>query len=250
VEVVDKVVDPGAAYVLVETHRPTGHGLPLGIAQEPGNLADRVGRDAGEFFSIFRCVGVQECFVLLKTYRLSLVGKRFVRFPTGFRSAAILKVVLYAIADPCQPLFEGDMLLNKCLAYEPFFHDDMRHGIREGEVCVRLENSHDICGLIAAAVQKGLQADDLDVGILVLPLHHPRVEDRMRLSKVRAPNKKGIGEFNIVVTPHRLIHAKGREETGHGRGHAEARIALDVVGANPRLHQFIDGVAFKDRCLT
>lgn len=142
------------------------------------------------------------------------------------------------------------MLPNKRLVDEPFFDDDMRHGIRDGEVCVRFENRHNIRRLIGAAVQKGLQAHDLHLGVPAFSLHHPRVKDRLRLSEVRAPDNKRIGRLNVVVTPHRLVHAERRVETRDSRGHTEARVPLNIVGADPRLHQFIDGVAFEDRGLT
>ena len=50
----------------------------------------------------------------------------------------------------------------------------------------------------------------------------------------------------VVVAAHGLVDAEGAHEAGHGRGHAVARIRVDVVGAKTRLEQLGGGIALPD----
>ena len=61
--VVDEVVDPGAACVLVHAHTPKGNDFALGVAIEGGEVTNVVGRDTREFFNFCRCVIFEEFFV-------------------------------------------------------------------------------------------------------------------------------------------------------------------------------------------
>src|SRR5690606_38680378 len=74
-------------------------------------------------------------------------------------------------------------------------------------------------------------------------------QDGVHLGHVRAPQHDRVGVLDVVVAAHRLVDAEGAHEAGHGRGHAVARVGVEVVGAEPRLHQLGGGVAFPLRPL-
>ena len=114
---------------------------------------------------------------------------------------------------------------------------------------MRLEDHREVSRLVRGAVREGLQAHEHDARVLELARRDARVQDRMHLRDVRAPGEDHVGQVEVVVAAHRLVHAEGRVEAGDGRGHAEAGIALEVVRAEPALQQLVDRVALEDRGL-
>ena len=54
----------------------------------------------------------------------------------------------------------------------------------------------------------------------------------------------GVGRLEIVVAAHRLVDAEGAHEAGGSRGHAMARIGIEVVAAEAALEELGSGVAF------
>ena len=71
----------------------------------------------------------------------------------------------------------------------------------------------------------------------------------MHLRHVRAPQHERIGSLDVVVAAHRLVDAERAHEAGDGRGHAVARIGIEVVGAEAGLEELGGGVALPDRPL-
>src|SRR5690606_36502084 len=55
--------------------------------------------------------------------------------------------------------------------------------------------------------------------------------------------------LDVVVAAHRLVHAEGAHEARDRRGHAVARVGIDVVAAEAGLHQLVGGVALPHRPL-
>ena len=71
----------------------------------------------------------------------------------------------------------------------------------------------------------------------------------MRLGHVVAPQDHGVGLLDVGVDVRRLVDAEDLIE-GHDRaGHAQARIGIDVVAAEARLHQLAGGVGLGDGVL-
>ena len=64
----------------------------------------------------------------------------------------------------------------------------------------------------------------------------------MGVGGIGTGNKQTIGLINIGVTSRRCICTQGRFVTSHRRRHAQARVGVDVVGANQALGQFVEDV--------
>ena len=57
------------------------------------------------------------------------------------------------------------------------------------------------------------------------------------------PEHERVGRLEVFVAAHRLVHAEGAHERVGRRGHAVARVGIEVVGAKARTHQLGGGVA-------
>ena len=96
---------------------------------------------------------------------------------------------------------------------------------------------------------EGREHRDFHMIVRQPPVGDARPQYRVHLRHVRAPEHEGVGGFEIIVAAHRLVHAERPHETRDRRGHAVARIGVDMVRAEPRLHQLVRGIAFPDRPL-
>jgi len=115
--------------------------------------------------------------------------------------------------------------------------------VEDRQVALRLERQRQV-GQLVRAVLEGRQHRHLGGRRAQAPVGDARPQDGVHLRHVRAPQHERVGVFDIVVTAHRLVGAEGAHETHRGRGHAVARVGVEVVGAKARLHQLERGVAF------
>ena len=120
VDVVDEVVDPGAAGVLVEAHGPVGADLALGIGVEAGELLDGFRRHAGDLLDLLRRVVGEKAAVLLEVDRLPLVLEG--------------EAVLQAVADMGLALLEDDLALDERLVVETVADDDVGDAVGQRQV--------------------------------------------------------------------------------------------------------------------
>ena len=175
VDVVDQVVDPGAAGVLVEAHGPEGVDLAVPVAVEGRHLLDGLDRHAGELGDIFRGVRLEELLVLLEGHRLGIVHEE-------------LGLVLQAIADVFLPFLEDHVLLDEILVVFLVPDDDVGDAVQERQV--GLGDELDIhVGHLGGAGPAGPEVDDLHLGILQPVVDEPGEEDRVHLGHVGPPEK-------------------------------------------------------------
>ena len=78
-------------------------------------------------------------------------------------------------------------------------------------------------------------------------ISHPTPKNRVHFRHVRDPQDERIGDFDIVVTAHRLVDTERAHEPHDRRCHAMACIGVDVIRAESRFHQFVGRVPFPDR---
>jgi len=115
-------------------------------------------------------------------------------------------------------------------------------------VGLRVEDHRDV-GQLEAAMLEGGHHRDLDVWRAQSAVGEARPQHRVHLGHVRAPQHESVGSLDVFVTAHRLVHAEGAHEAECCRGHAVARVGVDVVGTEAGLHQLVCGVTFPDRPL-
>ena len=83
---------------------------------------------------------------------------------------------------------------------------------------------------------------DLHLRPLLLRRRDALVEHRMAPGEVGADQHDEIGKFQILVGARHRVGAEGAPVAGHRRGHAEARIGVDVGRADEALHQLVGDV--------
>ena len=83
---------------------------------------------------------------------------------------------------------------------------------------------------------------DLHPGPLLLGRGDPLVEHRVAPGEVRADQHDEIGKLEILVAAGHGVGAEGAAMAGDRRGHAQARIGVDVGRADEPLHQLVGDV--------
>ena len=64
----------------------------------------------------------------------------------------------------------------------------------------------------------------------------------MRIGRVAAHNKDAVCVLHIVVAGRRRVGAQRELVASHGAAHAQARIGVNVVGANQAFGELVKGV--------
>ena len=153
-----------------------------------------------------------------------------------------------AVSDVGLAALEQGMPVDEVLVDPAGLDDVVGDGVEDVEVGLRLEHHADI-GEVERAVLEGRQHGDADVRRAQAPIGDPGPQDRVHLGHVRAPQHERVGGLDVVVAAHRLVDAEGAHEADRGRRHAVARVGIEIVGAEARLHQLQCGIAFPDRPL-
>src|SRR6185369_4822356 len=92
----------------------------------------------------------------------------------------------------------------------------------------------------------GGDVDQFDTGVFQLVVDKAGEQHRVGFGHIGSPEDIGIPQVQVVIAAHRFIGAEGIHEGYDRRGHAEAGVGLQVVGADPPLHQLGGGVALVD----
>lgn len=66
--------------------------------------------------------------------------------------------------------------------------------------------------------------------------------NRVLLGQVGAPGHQAVGVFEVLVTTGRAVGAEGALVAGHGRGHAQGRVAIIVVGTDQPARELAEHV--------
>ena len=243
VQVVDQVVGPDATGVLVEAHGPERHDLAFGVGVQLGQGLEALGRHAAFPGGALQGVGFDEGGELLEGHVLPGIGLGRV---LGLHLQRV--VGTQTVADIVGAAGELGVLADEVLVHRAACDDVVGDVVEDQQIGLRFEHQRDI-GQVEAAVLEGGQHGDLGVRMAEATISDPAPEDGVHFGHVRAPQHEGVGDLDVVVAAHRLVHAEGTHEAHHRRSHAVARVGVDVVGAETGLHQLVGGVAFPHRPL-
>ena len=111
--------------------------------------------------------------------------------------------------------------------------------VQQGDVRARFERQKDIRHHRRLGDPR-IGHDQSGAGILQQAL----AEDGMVLGDVGADQQNHVGFGQIVVAAGRAVAAEAAFVAGHGARHAQRGVAVVVVGAEAKLHQFAKGVEF------
>ena len=153
-----------------------------------------------------------------------------------------------AVADVGLSAFEDRVLVDEILVHAVCRDDVVGDGVEDDEIGLRREHHLDV-GEIERAVLERREHRDADMRRAQPAIGDPAPEDRVHLRHVRAPQHECIGDLEVVVAAHRLVHAKRPHEAHDSRRHAMARVGIEIVGAEAGLEQLVGRITFPDRPL-
>ena len=253
VDVVDHVVHPGTAGVLVEAHGPErgdlairiginlSHALEVGLGhtRELGGLLQRVLGDVGGELLERHVLGLARVALGLAVGAgIAVVGRIYLE----------RMVAAQAVADVGLTALELDVLGDEVLVHRTGRDDVMADVVQHRQVGLRLED-HRVVGELVGAMLEGRQHVHLTPRMGQTTVGDAAPQDGVHLGHVRAPKHEGVGVLDVVIAAHRLVHAEGAHEACHRRSHAVAGVGVDVVGAETGLVQLGSRIAFPDRPL-
>ena len=243
VEVVDHVVAPHAARVLVEAHRPERHDLDLRVGIQLRERLQPVLGNAAELGGVLEIVGGNELREVVEGDRLGAAGVARVL-------GALLQRMLrpQSVADVGIPEAERRVLVNEIAIDAIGLDDVMGDVVEDRQIGLRSECELDVRQLVGPVLE-GRQHCDLDVASAQPTVGHPGPEDWMHLRHVGTPQHERIRGLDVVITAHRLVGAEGTHEPHGGGSHAVARVGIQVVGPETGFHQLQCRITLPDRPL-
>ena len=217
VQVVDQVVGPHAADTLVDAHAPQGHGRGGFREQAPGFPYLLLG-DVAELGYLVRRIVLKERPVVVKGGILAVIG------------------------------LEYCVLVVETRIVQLFVQNDPRHAIHEGEVGPRTEGYVQV-GDARRVGPARVGHDDLHAGFVLLAAGDTAEEDGVRFRSVGADDEEGGGPVDVGIGAHRFVLAERGRIAAHGGGHAQARVAVHVVGLEPGLENLVRQIGFLGQAL-
>ena len=240
VDVVDAVVHPRAAVVLVHAHGPQAQHLAALVGEHLGEFLDVLGRHAGDLGGVLQGVGGQA-----RREGVEVDGLHVVH---GLADVGLVVAVIGGVAEILGALLELHVVGYEVVIVLVVHDEVVGDGVGDGDVASRAEGDH-LVGRGRGARGHGGHVVVAHVPVGELAGRQARVQHGMRLGHVGAPGDKHVGLVDVSVAAGRLVGLEHVHEAHHGAGHAQARVGIDVVGEQPRLPEFGGAVAFHDGLL-
>ena len=208
VQVIDQVVGPHAAGMLVEAHRPVGDDFFLRIGIQLRQLFQLIFRYAGHFGGFIQRVLGNKGFVVLKAHRLRGIGSRvFRRF---FQRMGWTQTV----TDVRHTFTQINVLAKEILVDRIVLNDVVSDVVEDHQIGLRRED-HAVIRQLKAAVLESGEHRDINIGIGQTTVGDARPQDRVHLRHIRAPQDESICMLDIVIAAHRFIHTKGTHKADY-----------------------------------
>ncbi len=240
VNVVDHVVRPDTAGVLVEAHGPAGHDLDVRVRIDFCQPFQAGLGDAGFLGGPFQGVGFDEFGKLLEGDIAPGVG-----FVGAFGPLLAGIFGAQAVPDIVLAFHKAGVFVDELVIDLVILDQVVRDVVENDQVGVRLENYGQIRQIETAGFVGG-HGDHLDMLVGELAVGDPAPQHRVHFRHVRSPQHERIGVLDVVIAAHGLVDAEGAHEAAHRRGHAVARVGVEVVAAQPALEQLAGRVGFPD----
>ena len=95
-----------------------------------------------------------------------------------------------------------------------------------------------------------IDEDDLHFGPLVFGSGDTLIEDGMAPGEIRTDKNDEVGNLEIFIAARNGVRSERALVPGNGGSHAEARIGIDVRGADEALHQLVSDIVIFRQQLT
>ena len=133
------------------------------------------------------------------------------------------------------------VLVDKAPVDPAFPHEDMQQAVEQGHVGAGLQGQVQV-GQFAGVGAPRIDDDDAHFRALGLGFFQAAKQHRMGIGHVRTGDQQAVGLLDVLVVARRRIGTQAALVAGHSRGHAQPRVAIDVVGADHGAGQLVKGV--------
>ena len=130
---------------------------------------------------------------------------------------------------------------NKAGVHPAFPQQGVQHAVEQHDIGARLDRQEQVgnAGRIGAA---RIAEDDLECGVGLFGVFNPAKQDGVGERGVRADDENALRMVHVVVAGRGRVGAQRLLVARHGAAHAQARIGVDVVGAQQALGELVEGV--------
>jgi len=116
----------------------------------------------------------------------------------------------------------------------------LKQAIEQSHIGAGPDGQMQVCGLSRRRAARVY--DDYFRAPFLARDHEALEQNRMAPGEVRSDEDDEIGELEILVAPRNRVSAEGPHMAGDGRGHAQARIGVDIGGTDEALHQLVGDI--------
>ena len=237
----DQVVHPGATGVLVDPHAPQAHRASGLVAVDLGERRDLLLGNAREGAHLLRRVVLEKAGHLRQRGALRPVLEGVTLGLVAVTAPADLFEVLDAA-------LEDDVLFDEGAVELALLDQQMEDAVGQRQIGAGDELDVEV-GVVGGRRAPGGDVDDPHPWIVALVLEDAAEEHRVHLRHVVAPDDEVVAGLEVLVAAHRLVRLELGHKADHRRGHAQTRVGVEVVGAQPATEPLRRGVAVKDRPL-
>ena len=235
VQVVDVMVHPCAAVVLVYAHGPQRHDFRIGLGEDRRKLLQVLHRNAGEFRGVLEGVRRQAFCVLFERDAVDVVDR-------AARLGGVV-VVLVRVADILRTGLELAVVGDERGIVEVVGDQVIGNAVCNRQVGARAENER-LVRARGGARDDGAKVIVAHVTAVELAGCQARVEHRMCLCHVGAPGHEHVGMVDVIVAACRLVGLEHVHEGDHRACHAQACVRVDVVGTQACFPELGGQIAF------
>ena len=210
------------------------------VGEHLGQLLDILGRHAGKLGGVLQGVGGQTRGEGFESDGLHIVD--------GLADVALVVAVVGGVADVLGALLELHVVGHEVVVVLVVHDEVVRDGVGDGDVAARAEGEH-LVGRGRGASGHGGHVVVAHGLVGELAGRQARVQHGMGLGHVGAPGDEDVGLVDVGVAAGRLVGLEDVHEAHDGRGHAQTRVGVDVVGEQARLPELRRAVALHDGLL-
>ena len=128
------------------------------------------------------------------------------------------------------------------IAIDPVFpQQQVQNPMEQGDIGTRKNRQMQVSQIAGVSTTR-VNDDDFHLRTTGFGFLQPTKKYRMGVGHVTADDHHAVAQFQIFVTAWRGVSAEATFVADHRRGHAQPRIAVDIVGTDQRPRQFVEGV--------
>ena len=119
--------------------------------------------------------------------------------------------------------------------------DRGKQAVEQGDIAARFQRQMHICQIAGCGAAR-VDDDHAHRGVCGLGGGKALINNRMTPRQIAADQHDKVGKLKVLVGARDGVGAKGAFLPRHGRGHAEARVCVDIGRADETFHQLVGDI--------